>query len=457
MTTLSQFSGFREIPLIPDPNEPAYFTTGYGQANPFLFNHNHQFVGIYSTNGGECTASTYPTQNWNSTPSSNSGWTYASTTFASMHGYSYITAMASVETGASYLGGMYYSYNWFNGGNFNGNCNSQITGVWVGKTKRDNLCIQRANSVDEYSTTFSTTQISTAGYGAIRCPITSTRAFNGVGSNGYSNNRSYGVVGYNETTKMWVVGDVLPTSASAASLKVYKNVQAPTLANTNDQTLWDQFNHSAKINVPYTAPSMQATHDYQHFKVFPLDNGNIAMIYKYEGTSINYRLFVGNDGVNSTSWTLNGSNTASISTTTSYHDSQFTTQDSLIALTSYDGQYVFVFTQYYYYFSGICGFVIRVSDGQVRKITHTDTTYSYTPAMIQADKMVMCRSVNTDGGAGNYLYQYDFAKLFGENTDNTDVTSQYQDVRVDNPYTSTCYPMIWTAQSYLPNFVRGVF
>lgn len=456
MSNLSQFMGFREIPLIPDPNEPAFCTSGTS-SSVYLFNHNYQCIGTFGNPSGEIpTGYSYFNSNWSSTASSSQGWTYAGTTLGSMHGHSYVSAIPSVDTNSNYYGGQYYNTTGLPGGQFNGNCNSQITGVWVGKTKRDNLCIQRANAVNEYGSTFDTTQITTVGYGAIRCPITSTRAFNGVGANGYSNNRSYGLVGYNETTQMWVVGDLASTGAS--SLQVYKGILPPTLANTNDQTFWNQFNHGSKITVSFTMPTVSDTHDYQHYKLFPLDNGNIAMVYKYANSSLNYRLFVGNNGVNSTSWTMNGSNTSSVATTTSYHDSNWTYNDYLIAQVTYDGKYVVVFTQYYYYQSGIVALVIRVSDGQVRYIQYGDTSYSESVVMIQANKMVYNRSVNTDGGAGNYMYEYDFDYLFSAYpTNNTDVTSIYNDIRIENPYTSTCYPMIWTAPSYLPNFVRGVF
>lgn len=456
MSNLSQFMGFREIPLIPDPNEPAFCTSGYSASqNVFMYNHNSQFIGYFSPPSSEIgTGPGWFTTNWSSQISSSAGWNYAGTTLASMHGHSYVSMLPSVDTTTATYGAVYYGNPGSNG--FNGNCNSQITGVWVGKTKRDNLCLQRANAVNDYGSTFDTTQITTFGYGAIRCPITSTRAFNGVGANGYNTNRSYGLIGYNETTQMWVVGDIATSGAS--SLQVYKNITPPTLANTNNQTFWNQFNHSTDVVVNFTMPSVNDTRDYQQYKLFPLDNGDIAMVYKNSGSSLNYRLFVGNNGVNSTSWTMNGSNTSTVSTTTSYHDSNFTIIDPIIAQVSYDGKYVFVYTQYYYYQMGLVGFAIRVSDGQVRRIQQTDSSYSWTPVMIQANKMVICRSVNTDGGAGNYMYEYDFDYLFSAYpTDNTDVSSIYNDVRIDNPYTSTNYPMIWTTPSYLPNFIRGIF
>lgn len=458
MSNLSQFMGFREIPLIPDPNEPAFCTAGTGNPSViYMYNHSCQYIGYINGASSEiATGYSWFSTNWSGQASSSAGWNYAGTTLASMHGHSYASAVPSIDTSTNYYSTAYYGTSGPNGGSFNGNCNSQITGVWVNKTKRDNLCLQRANAVTDYGSTFDTTQITTAGYGAIRCPITSTRAFNGVGANGYSTNRSYSLIGYNETTQMWVVGDLATSGAS--SLKVYKSVTPPTLANTNNQTFWDQFNHGTAITVNFTMPTVSDTHDYQHYKLFPLDNGNIAMVYKYASNSINYRLFVGNNGVNSTSWTMNGSNTSTVSTTTSYHDSNFTIVDALIAQVSYDGKYVFVYTQYYYYQSGICGFVIRVSDGQVRRIQYTDSGYCESVVMIQANKMAMNRSINTDGGAGNYLYEYDFEYLFSAYpTNDTDVTAVYNDARIDNPYTSTCYPMIWTTPSYLPNFIRGVF
>lgn len=460
MSNLAQFAGYREIPLIPNPSEPAFVVGAYGTSGTYVYSHNFQMLGLGLDPSSEFTSSTYYSSNWNGTPSSNSSWSYAGTTHASMHGYIYASTAPGMDTnyGYSYMCFGNYSY-----GRYCGVVNSTTTGVWVNKTKRDNLCLQRGNFMSEYGNGqyLTRTCISQLGFGAYFSPISSTQDMTGASAtgvaNGYTNNASYGLIGYNETTKMLVVGNSTGASTNASSFYVYKNVSPPTLANANNNTFWSQLNHGSKILVTFTFPAYNDTVDYQHYKLIPLDNGNIALIYKYANGWIGYRLFVGNDGVNSTSWTRNASDTVQVSTTTSYHSSNFGEQDSLPFTVSYDGKYVFVYTQYYYYLSGICGMIIRVSDGQARVINITDSNYAYSPVMINANDMIISYGVNSDGSEGQYLYCYDIPYLFEVTASNADVTSYRNVTRVNTYYTSTNYGMIWSAQSYLPNFIRGVF
>lgn len=454
MSNLAQFVGYRDIPLIPDFDEPAFCTSGYGQNPIFIYNHNCQMIQYGNWPGGEMSTTTYFNQNWNSPPSSNSSFSYAGTALAGPHGHLFASSVMQMSTNANqsvYLGSVHSG-----SGTYYGAMNSQSTGVWVNKTKRDNLCIQRVNS--GYTSYNYATQISTVGFGALFNPITSTRAFSGVGpgvANGYNTSESYGLIGYNELTKMWVVAGT--AAAGSNTLYVYKNVNAPTLANSNNQTFWNQFNHSTKISVPFTFTTYNDSRDYQHYKLIPLDDGNIALISKYAQNDIRYTLFTGNNGVDSTSWTYNTTPLATISTTTSYHNSNNTQMDALPAMVSYDGRYVVVFTQYYYYYSGLCAFVIRVSDGQARKINIADTTYAYNPVFVQANTLLVGYGVNADGAAGMTLYNYDLDYIFATTSNYADVTVSQTTTKVELPYTTTQYPMIWSAQSYLPNFIRGVF
>lgn len=458
MSNLTQFTGYREIPLIPEPSEPAYFVGSYEQGT-YLYSHNHQFTGMVFGASGEFSAgSVWYSNNYTGTPSSSSSWNYAGCSRAGIHGHFYTAPTPGLDTNFVYS---YYSPGNVTYGRLYGVTNSTTTGIWVNKTKRDNLCLQRGNNMSAYSNGayLNRTCISQLGFGAFFAPISSTGDLTGATTqgtaNGYGNNPSYGLIGYNEATKMLVtIGN---TSSGSTTMYVYKNVNPPTLANANNQTWFSQLNHGTKISVTFTFPSVSDTADYQHYKIFPLDNGNIAMVYKYANNSINYRLFIGNNGVNSTSWTMNGSNTATVGTTTSYHDSNFTEQDSLPFLVSYDGKYVFVWTQYYYYASGICGFIIRVSDGQVRTMQYADATYPYSPVMINANQMILSYGVNSDGNAGQVLYMYDFPYVFDVTANTTDVTGYRNNIAVNTYYTSTNYGMIWSAQSYLPNFIRGVF
>ena len=458
MSNLTQFSGFREIPLTPGYDESAYCTTGYGQQAVMLYNQNSLTTGFYQWPSSEFGSSSYFSANWSSTPSSTSGWNYSGTTLTGMHGHFYCSLNPTIDTNSSNT--VYLTPCIQNTGRFYGVLNSQASGVWMNKTKRDNLCIQRANNPSDYGNNLSRTQISTVGFGAYFAPITSTLAFSGYGSgvaNGYNTTRSYGCIGYNELTKMWVVTGNAVTGAGH-TIFVYKNINAPTLANTNDQTFWSQFNHGTKITITFTFPTLSDTHDYQHYKLVPLDNGNIAMIVKHAGTNIGYYLFTGNAGVNSTSWTFNSSPIFTINTTTSYHDSGWTTGDFLPNMMSPDGKYVFIWTQYYYYQTGICGFAIRVSDGNCLKIQWTDSSYAYSPVFIQQDTLVLGYGVNADSGRGQALFQYNLDELFAQYpTNGTDVTSATVEYNVEKTYTSTDYPMIWQQVSYLPNFIRGVF
>lgn len=456
MSNLAQFAGYWTPPLIPDASEPAYATSGYGQNNIYIYSHNHQFLGQAVWPTGEFASSNYFNSNWNGQPSSNSNWTYAGTGFCSPHGHihAHVVPQADTQDGhAFYL----TTTSGDNPNRYYGTITSQSTGVWVNKTKRDNLCILYTNNGSDYGSHVYEMAIATMGRGAWFNSITSTMAFCGVGSgiaNGYTNNRSYGLVGYNETTKMWVViGDA---QSGTSTMYVYKNINPPTLANTNDGTFWNQFNHSTKITVSFTFPSVSDTHDYQHYKIFPLDNGNIAFVYKYANNSIGYYIFTGNNGVDSTSWTF-GSLIDNAGTTTSYHDSNWTVQDALPVMVTYDGKYVLVFTQYYYYLSGACGFFIRVSDGARMKFQWTDSSEGGSFAPVGANTFLYGRGVNSDGGAGQYTYQYDLDYLFRRYSSGQDVTSVFNQLRIEEPYTSTNYGMIWPMISYTPNFIRGVF
>lgn len=458
MSNLTQFAGYREIPLIPNPSEPAFSVGAYGTSGMYVYSHNFQMLGLALDPSGEFTTGSYYSSNWNSTPSSSSSWTYAGTSHSSMHGYHYATTPPSMDTNYSYSYGCFGNYSY---GRYLGVVNSVTTGVWVNKTKRDNLCIQRGSYMTDFGNGqyLTRTCISQLGFAAYFNPISSTQDLTGASAtgvaNGYVNNTSYGLIGYNETTKMLVVGNT--TSSGTSTFYVYKNVNPPTLANANNNTFWSQLNHGTKITVSFTFPASNDNTDFQQYKLIPLDNGNIALVYKYASGWIGYRLFVGNDGVNSTSWTRNASDTVQVSTTTSYHSSNFDTQDSLPFTVSYDGKYVFVYTQYYYYLSGLCGIMIRVSDGQARVFNYSDSSYAYSPVMINANEMIISYGVNSDGSEGQYLYCYDIPYLFEVTSANTDVTSLRNTTRVNVYYTSTNYGMIWATPSYLPNFIRGVF
>ena len=77
--------------------------------------------------------------------------------------------------------------------------------------------------------------------------------------------------------------------------------------------------------------------------------------------------------------------------------------------------------------------------------------------MLGDNKMIISYGVNSDGGTGQTLYEYDIGYLFDANaTDFTDVTGQRITTYIDNPSASTTYPMIWTAPSLLPRFNKGV-
>lgn len=457
MSNLSQFAGYREVPLIPDFDEPGFATSGYGQNPIWLYNQSAQMQGYYNWPDSEHPSSSYFNASWNSAPGSSGSWTYAGTTLCGPHGHLYTSITPPVNTNARNT--LYLNASRSIASTYYGVLNSQATGIWVNKTKRDNLCIQRANNPNDYGSYLSRTQISMLGYGAYFAPITSTMAFSGYGSgvaNGYDATKSYGCIGYNETTKMFVVTGSA-ASSTGCTLFVYKNTNAPTLANTNDQTFWNQFNHSTKITINFTFPTYNDTHDYQHYKLIPLDNGNIALIAKIAHSYIGYWLFTGNNGVNSTSWTLNASPVWTVSTTTSYHDSNFTSFDFLPATVSPDGKYVFVWTQYYYYQSGICGFAIRVSDGKALKLAFTSSSYPMSPVLLQQNTILVGYGANADGGQGMYMLSNSLGVLFDTLGDGGDMSGYLSDLGVDLPYTSTQYPMIWQQVSYLPNFIRGVF
>lgn len=456
MSTLSQFSGFREIPLIPDFDEPAFNTAGYGSRTQFTYNQNAQMVGYQQDPSGEF--GSYFSASWSSTPSSSNSWTYSGTSLCGPHGHLYGTSLISIDSGA--YAQQYVTGSYSNNGNYYGVLNSQATGVWVNKTKRDNLCLQFVNNGSDYDSYEYKLHVSTLGFGAIYCPIAKTVKYNSSGSGaayGYTTARSYGLVGYNETTKTFAI--VSNAVSGTATMFVYQGVQPPTLANTNDQTFWNQFNtlELTKKTVTFTFPNVSGTHDYQHYKIFPLDNGNIALVYKWENNYISYHLFTGNNGVDSTSWTFGSTAVLQVGTTTSFHDSGFSSFDYLPAIVSHDGKYVFIWTQYYYYQTGICGIAVRVSDGQCRYIQFTDSTYAYSVATMQKNVFAIGQGTNSDGGAGQRLLMYDFDTSFAETANTANITSKYSQIAVDEPYTSTNYGMIWQAISYLPNFIRGIF
>jgi hypothetical protein len=346
---------------------------------------------------------------------------------------------------------MYYAQSYQSANNWlQGGVNSRTTGIWVNKTKRDNLCIQQANNVASY---IYTTQISTLGRGALMAPLTATGDMTGGTAagiaNGYNTTATMGLVGYNETTKMWVTAR--RNASSSVTVYVYKNIPAPSMTS-NLNNYWANFNHSTKIAVTFNLESPNDTYDFQSWKIIPLDNGNIAIISKSASSLINYTLLTGNAGVNSTSWTA--ASVQNLSTTTSYNNIVW--QDNLPAFVTYDGKYVFVYTQYYYYYSGIVGFFIRVSDGKRMTINYADSTYPYSAVMLGDNKVTISYGTNSDGGTGQVLYDFDIGYLMDSYATGTDVSSYYLTTYIDNPSASTTYPMIWTVPSPLPLFNKGV-
>lgn len=456
MSDLAQYSGYWTPSLIPQAYEPAYATSGANQETIYVYSHNHQFLGTAVWPSGEFQTSNYFNSNWSGQVSSNSSWTYASTSLCGPHGHLHTHVVPQIDSQDGHA--FYLTPGYADNANRNfGSLTSQSTGVWVNKTKRDNLCFLYANNPSDYSAHLTRMAIGSMGRGAFYNPITSTLAFTGYGSgaaNGYTTARSYGLVGYNETTKMFVtIGNA---GSSTATMYVYKNIEPPTLANTNDGTYWDQFDHGSKITVTFSVPPANDTHDYQHYKIFPLDNGNIALVWKQAGTAIYYYRFTGNDGVNSTSWTF--ASVASLGTSTSYHDSQFTYFDYLPAQVSYDGRYVMVYTQYYYYGAGSIGYAIRVSDGSYRNINWQDTGPNGSWAPISENSFIYGYGQNSDGGQGQAVYQYNLDYLFARyTTEGQDITSYYLGTYCNTPYTSTNYGMIWPVISPIGQFIRGIF
>lgn len=450
-TNLTTFAGANyTVPLIPAAHEPAFCTASTSSV-VYLWSQSKQFMGYFNVNSGEFYNSSTWNSSWSSTPSSSSSWNYAGTSQAGPHGHNFVSLTPSYDTNCR--GTVYYTQGYQIGTNYLlGAYNQRTTALWVNKTKRDNLCIQRINGQVSY---LWRTQVSTLGYGALMSPMISSGNFTGGTAtglaNGYNTNTSLGLTGYNETTQWWING-VVPASGTTCTLYLYKNIVAPSMTTNLDSTYWDQFDNGSKITITFTAPASAGSVDQQTFKVLPLDNGNIVIIHKVESSSINYILLTGNAGLNSTTWTQ--TTPATVSTTTSY---QNTWQENMPAFVTNDGKYVVVYTQYYYYFSGFCGFIIRVSDGSCRKINYTDTSYSMNAVMIGDNKMIVSYGTNSDGGTGQTLWEYDIGYLFDAYTTNySDVTSYRSTTYIDNPSSSTCYPMIWTAQSLAPRFNKGV-
>jgi hypothetical protein len=439
------------VPLIPAAHEPA-FCTASTSSIIYMWNQSKQLIGYYNTASGEFYNSTNWNGSWSSTPSSNSTFSIAGTSQAGPHGHNYLSITPGFDTNNRST--IYYTQGYQVGTNYLlGSYNQRSTGLWVNKTKRDNLCIQRINGQETY---LWRTQVSTLGYGALMTPMTSTGTLTGGTAaglaNGYTTNVNLGLVGYNETTQWWINGDV-PASGSTCTLYLYKNIAAPSMTTNLDSTYWDQFNNSTKITITFTHPNSQGSSlDFQCWRILPLDNGNIVIISKTNGSTINYTLLTGNNGLNSTTWTV--TNPGTNSTTTSYNN---TWQENMPTFVTNDGKYVVVYTQYYYYYSGWIGFIIRVSDGSCRKITHSDTSYSYNSVMLGDNKMIISYGTNSDGGTGQVLYEYDIGYLFDAYTSNFQtVTSYYTTTYIDNPSASTTYPMIWTVPSLLPRFNKGV-
>lgn len=437
------------VPLIPSAHEPAFMTASTA-TTIYMWNHNTQLMGWHNIASGEFYNTGAWNGSWSGTPSSNSGWTYAGTTQAGMHGHNFLTVTSGFDTNNRTT--IYYNQLYQSGANYlYGATNHRATGNWVNKTKRDNLCIQRINGVYSY---LWRTQVSSLGNGALMNPITSTGTMTGGTStgvaNGYNTNPGLGCVGYNESTKWWVNG--VSDGSTTFTLYIYKNIEPPSLTTGLDSTYWTQFNHSTKLTATITGANIANAWDRYQWQIIPCDNGNIIVVSKTENSTLNFYLLTGNAGLNSTSWT--SSNPTNNNTTTSYQNAW---QNNLGSLVSYDGKYVFVWTQYYYYFSGIVGYVIRVSDGQARKISISDTTYAYSPVMIGANTMYISYGVNSDGGNGQTLYVYDLAYLFDAATTNYDIVSGYYSTTyIDNPSASTTYPMIWTMPSPIPRFNKGV-
>jgi hypothetical protein len=77
--------------------------------------------------------------------------------------------------------------------------------------------------------------------------------------------------------------------------------------------------------------------------------------------------------------------------------------------------------------------------------------------MIGDNKMMISYGTNSDGGSGQSIFEYDIGYLMDRYATGTSVVSFYTQTQIDNPSSSTCYPMIWTMPSPVPTYNRGVF
>lgn len=437
--------------LIPLAHEPAFAV--YSTANSvWVMNHHKVLIGEYHSAGdisNQFNASV-ATQLSTTTPAG-----YAFLGSCSMHGHAHLPLTPQVHgnhtsTGFGRFAPVNPSHNWVI---MNGIHNSRSTGVWANKTKRDNLCLQRFENTGNVGYTFSGTQVAHVGWGAIDNPLTSSRMFSS-GNNSFNANTSYGLIGYNETSKMLCVAG--HAASGSITMYVYKNVAAPNYQTCMDGTFWSASNivHGSRITVSFSITVADIL-DYQHFKIIPLDDGNIRIVNKHQGNSIRTFLLTGNSGLTSTSWTKGAE--ATQATTTSYHDSASTSHDALTHLTTYDGKYTVCMTPYYYYGCGMSAIVVRHSDGKYYKIGHTNTSTGFTASMIGANTFLVCHGTNFDGGAAAGLYEYNLGMIYGTATaEATDITTYYITGVADSPTASTSYGGIFPVVSTVPIQVKGI-
>lgn len=447
-----------QVPLIPLPHEPA-FCTFSSSTSLFLFNHQKALIGEFGNgNGSEGRTGGTFNQNVATIPATNSPTGYAATGHVSMHGHVHAALQPGLLAQNTATNGIYTNYQYSHAGTtVSGVHNSRSTGVWANKTKRDNLCFQRYTALENTGGGFTmcNTQISRFGWGAISIPVSQSPLLTSP-NNSFTTARNYGLIGYNETTKWLVVAD--SNGTTTPTYYIYKNVSPPTYQNCLDDSFWSATNivHGSRItSTAGTLPSAGEAYDYQHFKIIPLDDGNIRVVYKCVSATLRTFLLTGNSGLTSTTWTKGSE--ATISLTTSYHSGNGHLFDALTHFTSYDGKYTVCITQYQGYCTGMAAYMIRHTDGKYFKINFADSSSAFTSTMIGASTWLVGVGTNTDG-TGLNVYQYNLQQIFDTGVaEATDVSTYYSAGYVDVPAASTSYGGLWQVVSPIPAYIKGAY
>jgi len=158
------------------------------------------------------------------------------------------------------------------------------------------------------------------------------------------------------------------------------------------------------------------------------DNDNIVLVQAIHNGPLYLQRWVPN-GTND-NWLQDFDTT--ITRNGTVYSADNTENSSIRFVTTVDGRYVIIFTHYYYYGGGMCGYMVRVSDGKILKFTAGTNQYQQFIAPFHKNKIFFYgRNFNSNR---NY-FPMDLDYIFSLNADGSDISALFTNQDQD-PQTS---------------------